>query len=141
MSISELYESGTQKNNVAHFAAIANIAVIDGQINEDEKKLLFKFADKLNINENQFAEVVQNPSKFPINPPSDKQERLQYLYDLFRMIFADHTIDEEETRLIHKYAIGLGCSSESANKLIKKSIKIFGGNIDFEDYEYLVNKK
>lgn len=141
MSILDLYESGTQKNNLAHFAAIANIALVDGAINDTEKKLLFKFADKLNINENQFAEVLKNPSVYPINPPSSRKERIEYLYDLFRMIFSDHTIDEEEERLILKYAIGLGCSSEKADILIKKSIKIFSGKIDFDDYLYLIAKE
>ncbi|WP_103072138.1 TerB family tellurite resistance protein [Aquimarina sediminis] len=141
MSISEFYQSGVQKNNIAQFAAIANIACTGGQSNEEEKRLLNKFAYKLNISEKHFTEVLRNPSNYPINPPSSKEGRLQYLYDLFRMIFADNVIDEKEMKLIHKYAIGLGCSSEKAKKVITKSIKIFGGKIAFEDYQYLINKE
>ena len=141
MSISELYESGTQKNNIAHFAAIANVAIVDGEANEQEKELLQKFADKLDISQETFKKVIKNPGKYPINPPSVKEERLEYLYDLFKMIFVDHEIDEQEMKIIHRYAIGLGSSSADAAVLIKKSIKIFRGEIDFEDYQYLMNKK
>ncbi|MHA7058513.1 hypothetical protein ACWGOQ_0014920 [Aquimarina sp. M1] len=37
MSISELYQSGIQKNNIIHFAAIVNIASIDGELHQEEK--------------------------------------------------------------------------------------------------------
>ena len=140
MSISELYESGTHKGNLSHFAALAKIAAIDGQINEEEKKLLIRFADKLNIDGNEFNMVIQNPGIYPINPSHSKEERLHRLYDLFKMIFADHEIDEPEAKLIKRYAIGLGCSLEKADILIKKSIAVFSGKIDFEDYQYLINK-
>lgn len=141
MSISELYESGAQKNNIAHFAAIANVAIVDGEANEQEKALLQRFANKLDISEETFKKVIKNPGKYPINPPSIKEERLEYLYDLFKMIFADHDIDEQEMKIIHRYAIGLGSSAADAEKLINKSIKIFKGEIDFEDYQYLINKR
>ncbi len=140
MSISELYESGTQKNNIAHFAAIANIAIVDGESNDQEKALLLKFANKLDISSETFAEVIKNPGKYPINPPSTTAGRLEYLYDLFKMIFADHEIDEPEMKLIHRYAIGLGCSPDNAKEVIKKSIKIFKGDFDFEEYQFLINK-
>ncbi|GMN08423.1 hypothetical protein MTsPCn5_38120 [Croceitalea sp. MTPC5] len=141
MSISDLYQSGTQKNNIAHFAAITNIAAVDGEVNEQEKKLLFNFADKLNINENQFAEIVKDPSRYSIPSVSSKEERLQHIFDLFKMIYADNEIDEQEEKLILKYAIGLGCSSELAKDIIQKSKKIFEGGLDFEDYTYLLDKK
>ncbi|MFT7067101.1 MAG: hypothetical protein ACJAUO_002690 [Sediminicola sp.] len=47
-------------------------------------------------------------------------------------------IDDDELILIKKYAIGLGYTTEAANKIITRSINIFGGQIDFEDYVYLV---
>lgn len=141
MSISELYQSGTQKNKIAHFAAITNIASIDGALNAEENKMLSKFANKLNIGEDEYMQIIKNPDKYPITSVSSKEERLQYIFDLFKMIFADHTMDDQEAKLIYKYAIGLGCSEAKAKEVIKKSIKIFNGDIDFEDYQYLVEKK
>lgn len=140
MSIVDLFESGIQKNNLKHFAAIANIAVIDGEVNENERVLLEKFAKKLDIDEAHYNEVLKKPSKFPIPSSNSKEERLQYIFELFQMIYADHEIDEPEAKLIYKYAIGLGCSEARSRDVIAKSIKIFGGGIDFEDYQYLIEK-
>ena len=141
MSFTDLFESGTRGRNVGHFASVANIASTQGGINENEEKLLKRFARKLDITEQEYEEILKNPSKYPINPPNSADERLERMLDLFKMIFADHEIDEEERTLIEKYAIGLGYTEELAAKLIKRSIEIFNGGLDLEDYRYLLNRK
>jgi uncharacterized tellurite resistance protein B-like protein len=140
MSIVDLYSSGEHRRNLAHFASIASLAAIDGAVNPQEKTLLDRFAKKLDITETEYAEVMRSENKYPISPPSTSEERLERLYDLFKIIFADHEIDEEEMILVRKYAIGLGYSGEAADKLIKRSISIFGGRIDFDDYMLLIKR-
>ncbi|RTE55283.1 TerB family tellurite resistance protein [Arenibacter aquaticus] len=138
MSYVDLYSSGAHRRNLAHFAAIATLAAVDGEINEEERVLLDRFANKLDITADEYKEVMESDNKYPINPPASSEERLQRLFDLFRIIFVDHIIDKEERALITKYAIGLGYRSESANLIIKRSIEIFSGQIAFEDYLYLL---
>jgi uncharacterized tellurite resistance protein B-like protein len=140
MSFTDLFESGEHSRNLGHFASIASIAAVDGALNEEEEKLLKRFALKLNILESEYTEVLKNPSKYPINPPNNAKSRLERMHDLFEMIFTDHEIDDEERRLIEKYAIGLGYTEENAQKLIKRSIEIYQGGLDMEDYRYLLNK-
>ena len=77
----------------------------------------------------------------PINPPNSKEKRLERIHDLFDIIFIDHIIEDDEHQLIEKYAIGLGYTEVLAKKLIKRSIQIYTGSLNFEDYKYLVNKK
>ncbi|MCM4167611.1 Co-chaperone protein DjlA [Arenibacter antarcticus] len=138
MSFVDLYSSGTHRRNLAHFAAIATLAAIDGEVNEEERELLDRFANKLDITEEEYKEVMSEENKYPINPPTNSEERLERLYDLFRIIFADHYIEEQERSLITKYAIGLGYKSEAADIIIQKSIDIFSGRIAFDDYLYLL---
>ncbi len=138
MSYVDLYSSGAHRRNLAHFAAIATLAAVDGEINEEERVLLDRFANKLDITADEYKVVMESENKFPINPPASSEERLERLFDLFRIIFVDHIIDKEERALITKYAIGLGYRSESANLIIKRSIEIFSGQIAFEDYLYLL---
>ncbi|MDO1502587.1 hypothetical protein Q2T40_20875 [Winogradskyella maritima] len=54
------------------------------------------------------------------------------------LFFSDHLIDDEEMVLLKKYAIGLGFSGDKADKIIEKSVAIFSGRIDFDDYIYLM---
>ncbi len=141
MSIINLFHSGEHSRNLGHFAALANIAQSDGIIDAKEEKLLKRFARRLDITEDEYVKVVENPSKFPINPPNSAEKRLERFYDLFKMIFADDVMDDEERGLIERYAIGLGYTTEQAEKLIKRSIDIFQGGLDLDDYRYLLNKK
>ncbi|MAN59033.1 MAG: hypothetical protein CMC08_04265 [Flavobacteriaceae bacterium] len=141
MTFRDLFESGEHSRNLGHFASIANIAAIDGELNHEEEKLLRRFAKKLDIDESEYQEVLKNPGKYPINPPNDADRRLERMHDLFEMIFADHEIDDHERFLIERYAIGLGYTAELAKKLIERSIEIYSGGLDLEDYRYLLNRK
>jgi uncharacterized tellurite resistance protein B-like protein len=138
MSFIDLYGNSEHRKNVAHFAAMATLAASDGTISEEEKTMLDSFARKLEISEKEYKEVMNPDNKFPIEPPVNSKKRLERLYDLFRIIFADHIIDDKELILLKKYAIGLGFSGDSANKVIERSIAIFSGKIDFDDYLYLL---
>lgn len=140
MPIIDLYESSEHRNNVAHFAAIVNIALVDGELNLHEEILVKQFANKLDITEEEYEFIFENPKKYPIYPPSSTEMRLRRLYDLFRIIYADHEIDEKEQITLLHYAIGLGFTSDRAEIIIKKSQKIFNGELDFEDYKYIIDK-
>ena len=138
MAIVDLYTSGEHRRNLAHFAAIATLASVDGEISSEEKSMLDRFAAKFDITESEYKEVMKKENKYPIDPPHTSENRLERLYDLFRIIFSDHHIDDEEMVLLKKYAIGLGFSGEQADKVIEKSVAIFSGRIDFDDYLYLL---
>jgi len=138
MAIADLYTSGEHRRNLAHFAAIATLASVDGEISSEEKRMLDRFAATFDITESEYKEVMKKENKYPIDPPHTSEKRLERIYDLFRIIFSDHHIDDEEMVLLKKYAIGLGFSGEQADKIIEKSVAIFSGRIDFEDYLYLV---
>lgn len=141
MSFNDLFDSGKHKKNLGHFATIVTLASADGAVSEDELALLKRFARKLDVDNSEFEEILATPNRYPINPPNNKWERLERVYDLFKIIYADHQMDENEEKLVKKYAIGLGYSEEDATSIIEKSTAIFGGKLPFEDYEFLISKK
>ena len=140
MSFSDLFGTGEHLRNLGHFAAIVNLAASDGPINEQEEAQLKRFAMKLDIGEEEYSKVLENPTSFPLQPNNSVEGRLERLYDLFRIIYSDHEIDEEEMELLRRYAIGLGFSEQVSEDIIKRSKQIFGG-MSFEDYRYLLNRE
>ena len=108
MAIVDLYFHSEHRRNLAHFASLASLAAVDGKINPREKGLLDRFARKLDITSEEYSEVMKKSNKYPITPSNSLEERLERLYDLFRLIYVDHIVDEEEMALLKKYAIGLG---------------------------------
>ncbi|MDC6387596.1 TerB family tellurite resistance protein [Maribacter sp. PR1] len=140
MSIADLYTSGEHRRNLAHFAALATLASVDGEVSTEEKKLLDRFATKLDITQAEYDEVLKKENVYPIQATNSSEQRLERLYDLFRIVYSDHKMDHEEKLLVKKYAIGLGFSGDKADAVIERSVEIFGGKLDFEDYLYLVKK-
>ena len=140
MPIVDLYEHSDQKHNLAHFATLASLAAVDGEINEKEKAILDKFAFKLNITEEEYKEVMKKENKYPIQTPQSGERRLKRLVEFFQMALADQSFDADQKNLIDRYAVGLGFPVELAEKMVQKSLDIFSGKIAFEDYQYLMEK-
>lgn len=141
MSFSGLFESGERSRKISHFASILRMALVDGQFLDEEKKMLSRLARRLDITDEQYADIMKHPSNYPLNPPNSADERLERMLDLFKMVFVDGEIDDDEKRLIERYAIALGYTEELAVKLIRKSVEIFQGGLDLEDYRFLLNRK
>lgn len=138
MSIADLYTSGKHKNNVAHFASIVSLATASGTVNEDELNVINRLAQKLEITEAEYDEIINNGKKYAIEISSDKESRLERMFDFFKIVYSDHQLDEAELKLLNRYAIGIGFTAESASKIIAKSIRIFEGKFTFEEYQTLL---
>jgi uncharacterized tellurite resistance protein B-like protein len=138
MAIIDLYFHSEHRRNLAHFASLASLAAVDGEVNPREKVLLDNFASKLDITNEEYKEVMKKSNKYPITASNSLKERLERLYDLFRLIYADHDVEDVEMVLLKKYAIGLGFPTKKANKIIEESVAIFSGRINFEDYLYIL---
>lgn len=141
MAFNDLFDSGKHKKNLGHFASIVTLASADGAVNENELALLKQLARKLDVDNSEFNEILETPNRYPINPPNNKFERLERIYDLFKIVYSDNRMDDSEEKLVNKYAIGLGYNSEDAKRIINKSKEIFGGKIKYEDFESIINKK
>lgn len=103
--------------------------------------MLDRFADKLDITHTEYQEVMRKENQYPIAAPNSSERRLERLHDLFRIIYSDHGINDEERILVKRYAIGLGFSGDRADKVVNRSIEIFSGRIGFEEYLYLLKDR
>lgn len=140
MSIADLYSQGEHMQNVEHFASLVCLAKIDNEINEQEDIVLHRLAEKLDITEEEYSRITSNPSSFTNYPLNTQTERLEKLYELFRIIFSDHSMDCKELEFLKKYTLSLGFTSDFSSKIINKSIKLFNGELSIEDYLYLIQK-
>ena len=141
MPIVDLYRHSAKRKSLAHFATLASLAAVDGEISPAEKRVIDRFADKLDITKAEYKEVMKKSNRYPIDPIHSQKERYERLFDLFRIIYADHNIDKEEMGLVKKYVLGLGFPTAKADQIIEKSVAIFTGRIRFEDYYTFMRKK
>ena len=134
MSISNLFNSGFKQRNRDHFAAIVRVALSDGIITDEEKAFLNRTAINLEIEDEEVEKIMANPDDYPINPPANEKRRLERLYDLTRMVYADHIADEGEIQLLIRLAIGLGFSTDEAGSIAEKALALVADGRDEDEF-------
>src|SRR5690606_8657703 len=108
MSFSDLFDSGFKTRNKGHFSAIVRVALTDGSISAEEKEFLDRLAKNLEIGAAEYEEILEDPMKYPINPPYLHTQRLERLYDLARMVHVEHQLGDKQDILLRRFALALG---------------------------------
>ncbi|TPN84075.1 TerB family tellurite resistance protein [Aquimarina algicola] len=140
MSISDLFDSGFQKRNQNHFAAIVRVAMSDGIITDEERAFLDRLARNLHISENDYKEILKDYNSHPINPPVSYERRLERLFDLARMVYADHIKGDEQVILLEKLGVGLGFNPDNTKYIIDKALFLVEKGVDADTfYEEIKN--
>ncbi len=135
MSISDLYDSGFRKRNNDHFAAIVRVAMSDGVISDEEKAFLDRLARRLDITDAQYKEVLKDYMSHPVNPPITYDNRLERLFDLARMVYADSELGEKQAAILERLGVGLGFSSHNVKYVVDKSLSLVRSAVDLETFK------
>lgn len=136
MSFSDLFDSEFKQRNKGHFAAIVRVALADGILHPEEKDFLDKLASQLEISDAEYVEILSDPLRYPINPPYLHTQRLERLYDLARMVHADHNLEKKQEVMLQKIGIGLGFNPSNVNYIVAKSLSLVGKKVDLDTFIY-----
>ncbi|MCT4630672.1 TerB family tellurite resistance protein [Winogradskyella sp.] len=134
MSISDLFESGFQKRNQDHFAAIVRVAMSDGVINDAEREFLDRLATRLDITETDYKQILKDYNTHPINPPTSYDRRLERLYDLARMVWADHIEGPNQHGLLERLCVGLGFNQDNVKYIADKALTLVHYEVDLDEF-------
>lgn len=135
MSFLDLFDSGFRKRNQDHFAAIVRVAMSDGIISGEEKAFLDQLADKLHISDEDYKIILKDYLTHPINPPSSYDARLERLYDLARMVYADYHLGERQTAMLERLGIGLGFTPANVSYVVDKALKLVRAGVVLENFK------
>jgi len=136
MSISDLFDNEFKNRNKDHFSAIVRVAVADGLLSSEEKLFLDKLAHNLEISKEEYDEILEDPLKYPINPPYLYTQRLERLYDLSRMVFADHVLGQRQKNILIKFAVALGFTPSNVTYIVDKALSLLVQNIDLDTFVF-----
>ncbi len=134
MSFSNLFESGFKKRNEDHFASIVRVAMSDGIINEAEKAFLDRLATRLDISEGDYKAILKDYKSYPLNAPHSYDHRLERLYDLARMVWADHIEGPNQVILLEKLCIGLGFNQDNVKYIADKALNLVHYEVDIDEF-------
>ena len=134
MPFSDLFDNEFKARNKGHFSAIVRIAVADRNISAEEKLFLDKLAVNLEISKEEYEEILESPTKYPINPPYLYTQRLERLYDLSRMVYVDHVLGQKQKDLLIKLALALGFTPGNASYIVDKALSLLVQNVDLDTF-------
>jgi len=134
MGLSDYNLSGDQNRNIEHFASIVRLALADNVITEGEEKMLKRLAKRFHILEEKYNAIIENPENYPIHTPQNYNERIEYLYDLAKMIYADADVAKEEIGVLRRICVGIGFSLDTIEKTVDKAIDLVLNDTDIEDF-------
>lgn len=136
MSFSELFDNEFKARNKGHFSSIVRVATTNGVISTEEKLFLDKLARQLEISPEEYEEILENPLKYPINPPYLYTQRLERLYDLSRMVFADHILGQKQKNILQKFAVALGFTPSNVTYIVDKALSLMVQAVDLDTFTY-----
>ncbi len=106
------------ENLKAHFLRLYQMAVCDDDFSALELKMLYRCAEDRGISPKNLDEILMNPINLKSWVPQTIEEKVDYLYDLTAMIWADGTVSPNEYSALQKYVVMFGFLEENATAIV-----------------------
>jgi uncharacterized tellurite resistance protein B-like protein len=87
----------------SHFLRLYQMALADDNFDILELQMLYQFADERGIPKEELDKLFLNPINSDLSIPHDLNTRIEYLYDLAKIIWADGQITIDEMNTLKKY--------------------------------------
>ena len=110
MSFTDFITNHGKRVNKQAFVHLVQVSKIDGKIDQEEFDLLHKEGKKFGLTDPEIDHLIETESNSHYNPPYSLEEKFEHLYNMGEMILADVIVDENEKRMIKKFAIEAGFS-------------------------------
>ncbi|MBW1655237.1 tellurite resistance TerB family protein [Flavobacterium quisquiliarum] len=117
----------------SHFLRLYQMALSDDQFDVLELQMLYHFADERGIPKEELDKLFLNPISTEFIVPESLNTKIEYLYDLTRIIWADGKITDDELNMLRKYCRKFDFVEENINDLSDYLIECVQKNIGKEE--------
>lgn len=100
----------------SHFLRLYQMALADNNFDVLEMKMLYKFASDRNISKEELDSILLSEYQ-ESTIPETLELKIEYLYDLAVMIWADGVVTEDEIITLKKYCIKFGFLDENIEEI------------------------
>src|SRR6478609_10325985 len=135
MSIAELFDGEFRHRMKGRFAAVVRVLFADeGKFDPEEKAFLDKLAVKLGIDESEYQEILEDPMKYPLDPPHLYEDRLESLYNITKVIHLDHHLGDRQETLLRKFVLALGFHHKSIEEIAIRALELADAKVDLDTF-------
>lgn len=123
----------------SHFLRLYQMAFADDNFDKLELKMLYHFAEERGVTEQQLQQVLLNPLTDDAQIPDTLNQKIEYLNDLAKMIWADGIVTEDERNTLLKYCKRFGFLDENLKQLSDFLLECAKDNLSVEDILLKIN--
>jgi uncharacterized membrane protein YebE (DUF533 family) len=106
-----------KKNHIKNLLALAKA---DGHMHPKEEALLYKIGKRYGIKDRQVKELIETNEKYEVIVPDNHNDKMNLLYDLVLMVYADDVIDAHEIEFCEEAVKNFGMKKELVAWLINE---------------------
>lgn len=99
-------------------ANLIQLAKADGVLSPEEIMLVFGIAQKHGVTKYDLDHIIENASDWSTAPPTAKNDRVVYFYQLLIMATVDGEVSDVEAAMLRKVGGELGLNSQNINQAI-----------------------
>ncbi|MCD0454498.1 hypothetical protein LPB85_03450 [Chryseobacterium sp. LC2016-27] len=111
------------ENLKAHFLRLYQMAICDDDFSALELKMLYKCAEERGISSKNLDEILLDPINLKSLVPQTIEEKVDHLYDLTVMIWADGIVSPNEYSAMQKYVLMFGFLEENVIAIVDYMIE------------------
>lgn len=100
----------------SHFLRLYQMALADNNFDVLEMKMLYSFAQERNVSKEELDAILMSDYQ-ESNIPETLELKIEYLYDLSIMIWADGVVTSDEITTLKKYCLKFGFLPENIEEL------------------------
>lgn len=90
-----------KKNHLQNLIALAKA---DGHLHDDEEKLIYRIGQKYGLKDRQVASLIMSKKKYDLHIPDNHEDKMNQIYDLLLMVYADGVVDDHEVHFCEQIA-------------------------------------
>ena len=99
------------------FLRLYQIAASDGNFSSTELEMLYNYALSRGVSKEELTKILSSPSG-KIEIPSELDKKVEYLYDMAKMVWADGIVEQDEIDTMKKYAKRFGFSRDHLDDIV-----------------------
>jgi uncharacterized membrane protein YebE (DUF533 family) len=106
-----------KKNHIKNLLALAKA---DGHMHPKEEALLYKIAKRYGLKDRQVKLLVDAAEKYEVNVPDNHNDKMNLLYDLILMVYADDVVDKHEIQFCEQVVKSFGMKKDLVTWLLNE---------------------
>ena len=102
----------------SHIKNLLALAKSDGAMHPKEEALLYKIGKRYGLKDRQIKLLVETDEMFEMTVPDNHNDKMNLLYDLILMVYADEVVDKHEIEFCEQAVKQFGMKSQLVSWLL-----------------------